>query len=149
MRLVRYTYPSQRTFAPASAFSRTPWLGLENEIARLFDSAVADTAPARFSGSFPVDVYQDKENAYVRAELPGVNRDAINLEVSDGVLTLEASRKQGEGESPETVTFKRTLNLSDEVQGDQIRATYENGVLTVTLPRKEAAKPKKINIQVG
>lgn len=149
MRLVRYTYPSHRTFAPSSAFSRTPWVGLENEIARLFDSAVADASPSRFSGSFPVDVYQDKDNAYVRAELPGVNRDAINLEVSDGVLTLEASRKQGEGDSAETVTFKRSLKLSDEVQGDQIRATYENGVLTVTLPRKEAAKPKKINIQVG
>jgi HSP20 family protein len=150
MRLVRYTYPSFRTLAPR-AFQRSPWAGFETEVDRLFNSAFADFAgnPAAARRS-KVDLYEDKENTYVRAELPGVNRDDINVEITDGVLTLAATRKTAgaNGEADTTQTFSRSVTVGDDVQTDKIGAAYENGVLTVTLPKREEAKPKKITVAV-
>ncbi len=139
-RIIRYTYPrgTNALFA-----NRNPWSGLESEIGRLFDSALSDLATP--SPRFPVDLYEDKENAYVRAELPGVNRDAISVEMVDGYLTIAASRQ----EKDETRSFNRSVSIPESVQADKVTAAYENGVLTVTLPKQEQAKPRKINIAVN
>ncbi len=149
MRLVRYTYPSFRTLVPAqSGFQRSPWSGLETEIDRLFETALGGFAPT--STRFPVDLYEDEANTYVRAELPGVNREDISVEVVDGYLTLAATRKvpAAEGQPEQTFSFNRSVNVTDQVQADKIAATYENGVLTVTLPKREEAKPRKITVAV-
>jgi HSP20 family protein len=148
MRLVRYTYPSFRSFAPATA-SRSPWFGLESEIDRLFETALTDFGGAS-SNRFPVDLYEDENNTYVRAELPGVNRDDINVEMTDGYLTITATRKSsgGDGQPEESSSFSRAVSIADEVAADKVSATYENGVLTVTLPKREQAKPKKITVAV-
>jgi HSP20 family protein len=149
MTLVRYSYPF-RSFSPATAgFQRSPWFGLESEIDRLFETALSD-----FSGSsgtrFPVDLYEDANNTYVRAELPGVSRDDINVEMTDGYLTITGARKSGgnEGDQEESFSFSRAVSIADEVQADKVSAVYENGVLTVTLPKREEAKPKKISVAV-
>jgi len=152
MRIVRYSYPNSRRSAVASAFSRAPWSGLETEIDRLFETAL-DTFGGGADGSagFPVDLYQDKDRTYVRAELPGVNREDVNVEVVDGYLTISGVRKtsgNSEEESEESLSFNRSLALPEEVQADQISAAYENGVLTVTLPKREEAKPRKITVNV-
>ncbi|HVU32409.1 MAG TPA: Hsp20/alpha crystallin family protein, partial [Opitutaceae bacterium] len=103
MRLVRYTYPTYRSLAPVGGFARSPWSGLETEIDRLFETALRD-----FSGTltspehFPVDIYEDKENTYVRAELPGVSREDINVEMAEGYLTIAATRKAAESEGRES-----------------------------------------------
>ncbi len=159
MRLVRYVYPDYRTYAPApGGFNRSPWSGFEGEIDRLFETARrsfpgAGAAPTQI----PVDLYEDQANTYVRAELPGVNRDDINVEVSDGRLNIRAVRKTPAtpaADAPDstaaekTFSFSRTVNLSAEVQTDRIGAAFENGVLTVTLPKREEAKPKKITVAV-
>ena len=152
MRLVRYSYPSYRSVAPVSGrFSPSPWSGLETEIDRLFATALGDLAGAPATATrFPVDLYEDKDNTYVRAELPGVTRDDINVEVVDGYLTIAATRKTpaGEGQPEESFSLNRSLQLTDEVQADKVAAAYENGVLTVTLPKREEAKPKKITVAV-
>ncbi len=128
---IRYTYP--RTASPfAGLANRSAWSGLEAEIDQLFQTPPASRIPVEFS--------EDKDNTYVRAELPGVSRDAINLEIADGCLNLTASRKQGE----ETISFTRSIAIPESVQADKVAATYENGVLTVTLPKAEAVKPRKI-----
>lgn len=149
MRLVRYTYPSFPTLAP-TRFQRSPWAGLESEIDRLFETTLGGFTSDTTSNRFPVDLYEDKDNTYVRAELPGVNRDDINVEVVDGYLTITAARKtpatNGEGE--ESFSFSRSISLTDEVETDKVSAAYENGVLTVTLPKREEAKPKKITVAV-
>ena len=150
MRLVRYHQPSYRTISPAwGSFARSPWAGLETEIDRLFDTALSDFSSAA-TNRFPVDIYEDKDNTYVRAELPGVTRDDINVEVVDGYLTIAATRKtpatDGKGEA--SFSFSRSVTLSDEVEADKVSAAYENGVLTVTLPKREEAKPKKITVTV-
>ncbi len=151
MKLVRYTYPSYRSLAPVSGrFSPSPWSGLETEIDRLFTSALGDLTGAVPATRFPVDLFEDKDNTYVRAELPGVNRADINVEVVDGYLTIAATRKTPatEGQAEESFALSRSLQLTDEVQADKVAAAYENGVLTVTLPKREEAKPKKISIAV-
>jgi HSP20 family protein len=150
MTLVRYTYPTFRSVTPAfGGFRRSPWAGLENEINQLFESALSD-----FNGTpsnrFPVDLYEDQNNTYVRAALPGVNRDDINVEITGGYLTLSATRKSSDGDdkSAKTFSLSRAVSVPDEVQTDKISANYENGVLTVTLPKREEAKPKKVTVAV-
>jgi HSP20 family protein len=146
MRLVRYTYPNARSLAP---FARSPWTGLESEIDRLFQSSLGDLASTTASRRVPVDLYEDKDNTYVRAELPGVNRADINIELVDGYLNIAANRKIKTGEREDTVSLTRSVSVPDAaVQADKISAGYENGVLTVTLPKREEAKPRKVTVSV-
>jgi HSP20 family protein len=158
MRIVRYSYPSLRTLAPSfGGFPRSPWSGLESEIDRLFESAMGSIA-APIAGRFAVDLFEDKANTYVRAELPGLKREDINVEVTDGILTITAARKttmpakgsteKAEEESEESFSFSRSITLAEDVQTDKISAAYEHGVLTVTLPKRESAQPKKITVSV-
>ena len=151
MRLVRYNYPSFRTLVPASSgFQRSPWAGLESEIDRLFDTALSDFSGVSASTRFPADLFEDKDNVYVRAELPGVNRDDINVEMVDGYLTISATRKTAgdKEQGEESFSFSRSVTITEEIQTDKVVANYENGVLTVTLPKREEAKPKKISVAV-
>jgi HSP20 family protein len=143
-RLIRYTYPRSASLLPALA-ARSPWAALDSEIDRLFESALADFAAPAIAPRFPVDLYEDKDNTYVRAELPGVNRDAINVEMVDGYLNITASRKDKDG----TFSLNRSVSIPEAVQADKVTAAYENGVLTVTLPKQEQAKPRKINVSVN
>lgn len=157
MRLVRYTYPSFRSVTPAfGGFPRSPWAGLESEIGRLFETAVGNAA-APAPGRFPVDLFEDAANTYVRAELPGLAREDISVEMTDGYLTISATRKTpvtatggaaGDAKPLETFSFSRAVSIADEVQTDRVAAVYENGVLTVTLPKQQAVQPKKVTVAV-
>jgi HSP20 family protein len=140
-RIIRYTYPR------SAYFNRSAFGGLETEISRLFENTLGDFAPVARSPRFPVDLYTDKDNTYVRAELPGVGREAINLEIADGYLTITANRKEQEQE--QSVELSRVIALPDTVSTDKVTAAYADGVLTVTLPKQEQAKPRKIEIAVN
>ena len=148
--IIRYTNPRTSLFPAFGFTTHNPWTGLENEIDRLFETAPSDFVTPAFEHSFPVDLYEDRDNTYVRAELPGVHRDDINVEVVDGFLTINAARKDlaAEGKDGESFSFSRSTILPDGVQADKVSATYENGVLTVALPKKEEAKPRKITVAV-
>lgn len=147
MRLIRYTTPSSRAQHPA--FARSPWAGLEDQMDRLFEAALGETAGVSAAG-FPVDLFEDASATYVRAELPGVNRADIGVELADGTLQISAKRTRKIGEREETAEFSRALTVPEgAVQADKISAAYENGVLTVTLPKREEAKPRKISVAVS
>ncbi len=149
--IIHYTNPRGTSLWPSFDFPvRSPWSGLEGEIDRLFGTALTDFVAPAFDQRFPVDVYEDKDNTYVRAELPGVDRNAINVELVDGYLNLSASRKAlaAEGQSEESFVFSRSVSVPEDLHADKVSAAYENGVLTVTLPKKEEAKPKKVTIAV-
>jgi HSP20 family protein len=124
---------------------------LNDELSRLFGSQVAESwTPA-------VDVYENKENFVVQAELPGLKRENIEVSLHDGTLTISGERK-AEKRSEETEVhraeryvgrFQRALVLPTTVAPDKVKAAYIDGVLTVTLPKTEEAKPKKIDVSVN
>ena len=156
MKLIRYQ--TSPLYAPATHPS------LLDEMDRLFD--VAFPALSSFhrgngfdwqGGEFPVDLYQDKDAFTVRAELPGFRKEDISLDLADGILTITGHQKTEtktdgkEKEKTEAVQerrFSRAISLPDNIAADKIAATYENGVLTVTLPKREEAKPRQIAIDV-
>lgn len=147
MRYIRYTTPTGRAYLPA--FARSPWAGLETQIDRFFEVALTETNRAS-SARFPVDLFADAHATYVRAELPGVNRADIGVELVDGRLQITAKRTTKTGEREETVEYNRAVTVPDDaVQADEIAAAYENGVLTITLPKREEAKPRKVSVTVA
>ena len=138
-RLIRYAQPL------ATSAYRSPWTGLDQEINSLFASALADFVPG-VTRTIPVSVREDKDNLLVTAELPGVARDDIKVELTDDVLSLGATRKvTGAGEE-QSVAFARSFTLPYAVQADKIAAELKDGVLRLTLPKAEAVKPRKITI---
>jgi HSP20 family protein len=150
MQFIKFTQPNGRYAAPSAQFGgRLGVASLENELDWLFGPALSRLGEPSRGRQVPVDLYEDKENTYVRAELPGVDRESINIEVVDGVLTIQASRKAKSGEGETTVSLSRQVSLPDETETDKVTAAYVNGVVTVTLPRKEEAKPRKINVSVN
>lgn len=149
--IVQFTNPRSASLWPSlDVAARSPWAGLEGEIDRLFGTALSDLMSPGYDHRFPVDVYEDKDNTYVRAELPGVDRNAINVEMVEGYLNIAATRKSSgaEGDGESTFAFSRSISVPEEVQADKVSASYENGVLTVTLPKREEAKPRKVTIAV-
>ncbi len=147
MRLIRYTTPLLNGY-PAG-LARSPWTGLEAQMDRLFEAALGDTVAAS-AERFPVDLYEDATASYVRAELPGVARADLGVELVEGTLHLSAKRTHQIGDRSETIEFRRSITVPETtVQSDKVSAAYENGVLTVTLPKREEAKPRKISVAVA
>src|SRR5690606_34875714 len=144
-------YPNRANFlSPLGSFARrSSRSGLEAEIDRLFESAFSNFSTPAAARQVPVDVYEDKENSYVRVELPGVERDAINIELADGYLNLSANRKSKNASGEESFSVKRSISVPETVRADKVSAVYENGMLLITLPKQEQAKPRKIAVAVN
>ena len=123
---------------------------LQDELDRLFESPRNNWLPA-------LDVQEDKDNFVVRAELPGLKREDIEVSLHDGALSISGERKTEVKQEGVAVhrqerhygKFERTLTLPTPVAADKITAQYKDGVLTVTLPKIEEAKPKKIDVSVN
>jgi HSP20 family protein len=143
MPIITYRTPNSRSLFPSAGFPA--W---DSGVGRLVASAFSGLdAVGSYAGFVPVTLDEDEANLYVRAELPGVGREAVNVEFADGELTVSAERKQKIAGQEETVSLRRTVALPAEVQADKATAAYENGVLTVTLPKRAEAKPLKISVQ--
>ncbi len=93
-----------------------------------------------------LDIFTDPAGYHVVAELPGVPKEAVELKLEDAVLTIRGEHRTGEGENEETFTFSRSITVGDDVDADAVEAKLENGLLTVSLPRAEARKPKTITV---
>ena len=101
------------------------------------------------SGSYQpaVDLYEDDAKYFVRAEIPGFKKKEIKVEFEGGRLQLKGERKE-KGESGErAVSFQRSVRLPSSIEATSIGAKYENGLLTITIPKAEAAKPRQIEIK--
>lgn len=104
-----------------------------------------------------LDVIQRPDEIVVKASTPGVNSEAIELAIEDNILTIRAERKLDFEDAKSTYlvherpvgSFYRALRLPDTVDASKIQSNYENGVLTVTLPKAEEKKKKQIKIQVA
>lgn len=101
------------------------------------------------------DVCQDKDTITLRMEVPGAEKDSINIQVEDNELIIEAQRKDNLPDGTYLIKerrdgdYKRVFTLDNTVDTDKIDAKLENGVLTLTLRIKEQAKPKKIEVKAG
>jgi HSP20 family protein len=133
---------------------------LRDEIDRLFEQPLAELARTSqlFSGWAPaLDVYEDKDNLYVKAELPGMKREQIDVSLHDGTLSISGERKSEEKHQDAEVyraerfvgKFQRSVSLPTPVAPDKVKAQYRDGVLTITLPKTEEAKPKQIDVNVS
>jgi HSP20 family protein len=151
MRLIRYQYP--RSVLPRASFVN-PWANFEEEVDRVMNAAFSDflgEATSAEAWNRPrADLYEDKDNFYFRAELAGLKKDDIHVELGDGVLTVSGQRKgfAPDGQAERTTDFSRSVSLPARVQDGSINARYEDGVLTVTLPKAEEVKPKRVAVQV-
>jgi HSP20 family protein len=133
---------------------------LREEIDRLFDAPLAELArtSSLLSGWTPaLDLHEDKDTVVVKVEVPGMKKEDIEVSLHDGTLSISGERKSDQSfETAEVYRaerffgrFQRTIALPAAVAADQIKAQYKDGVLTITLPKAEEAKPKQINVQVG
>ena len=105
----------------------------------------------------PVDIYENGESLVLKAELPGVNPDDVEIRVEDNTLYLKGERKFEKEVKEQNYhrversygTFTRTFSLPNSIDADKVAASYKDGVLTLTMPKKEEAKPKSIKINVS
>lgn len=131
-------------------------------LGRLFDELSREVGPVERAGAAQmvapaVEIAED-ENAYtVTAELPGVKKDDVHVEMSEGVLSVRGEKKSEREEKKEQRryversygTFSRSFTLPRDANPDQIDASFKDGILTITIPKTEAAKPRTINIKAS
>ena len=102
-----------------------------------------------------VDFSESEKEYTLKAELPGINKDDIDISLADGVLTVKGEKREEKKEEKENYhyretrygSFSRSLLLPEDASMEKVDAVYADGVLTVSIPKTEAAKPKKIEIQ--
>lgn len=136
-------------------------LNMQREINRMFDGffrgGIQDDGSLFPSVWTPaVDVAEHDNEYLVKVELPGVSKDDVKITMQDNVLTIRGEKKQ-EKETKESNfhrversygSFQRSFTLPTTVKNDRIEASYRDGILTITLPKAEEAKPKQIEVKV-
>jgi len=139
-----------------------PWrpfreaISLRDAMDRLFEDSVI--TPSKMTGGLPkIDIKDKKDSIIVKAELPGVKEEDISVEILDDVMTISGEKKEEKEEKEEekgyyykeshTGTFSRSFNLPSDVVADKAEAEMKNGILTITVPKIEPKKAKKITIK--
>ncbi len=130
---------------------------LREAMDRLFDDAF--TRPINnmsgSSGIPAIDLYQNEDEVVVKASLPGLKSEDVHISVTNGVLSLSGEFKQDEETQESTYhirehrhgSFERSLTLPVDVETDKAKADFKDGILTITLPKSEAVKPRTISIK--
>jgi HSP20 family protein len=132
-------------------------MSLRQAMDRLFEDSFVRLPHLKVNGAvgFPIDVYQDKDNLVVKAALPGVKPEEVDITVADDILTIKGEHKE-EQETKEAdylyrehyySAFSRSLALPIKVKGDKAEAAFDEGVLTLTMPKAEEAKPRQIKVK--
>ena len=144
----------------------TTWPGygrltdLRDEIDRLFESPLTEWARASNLLSVwtpALDIYEDKDNLFVKVELPGMKREEIDVSIHEGSLSISGERKSEQTHEDADVyraerffgRFQRTVTLPTPVAAEKVKAQYKDGILTITLPKTEESKPKHIDVNVS
>jgi len=155
MRLVRFQNPMTAAWPSFNRLS-----DLREEIDRLFESPLSELTRTTsvFGGWTPaVDLFEDKDNVTVKAELPGMKKEDVEVTLHDGTLSISGERRSEKKVEEADVfrseryfgRFQRTISLPSAVAGDKVKADYKDGILTVTLLKTEEAKPKQISVNVS
>ncbi|MCP2289298.1 Hsp20/alpha crystallin family protein [Nocardia amikacinitolerans] len=127
-----------------------PFHDIDTVARQLLGENVGSTRAPRF---MPMDLFRAGDHYVLNADLPGVDPGSVDVSVDNGTLTLRAQRSVPSEEGVQWIaserfagTYMRQLSLGDNVDADKISATYNNGVLSVTIPIAERAKPRRIEI---
>ena len=118
-----------------------------------FETPVGFREETEFTPAF--DVSETENELIVKAEVPGMDKKDINVNLSDGLLTITGEKHHEKKEESEKYhcferrygKFSRTMRLPSEVETEKVDAMYKDGVLTITLPKSETVKPKQIEIK--
>ena len=132
---------------------------IQEEMNHLFDSSLRRFGRGDFDGTFvpAIDVTEEKDSFLVKADLPGLSKDDVNVMLQDNSLTIKGEKKRA-AETKEANyyrhervygSFSRTIELPSTVDAKKIDAQFKDGVLQVRLPKTEEAKPKQIEIKVS
>jgi HSP20 family protein len=126
---------------------------------RLFQDSFSRllSEPAARPWSPAVDIMESENELVLKADLPEVNPEAVEIQIENGTLTLKGERKfeqEKNGRGYHRIersygSFVRAFSLPETVDADKVHADYKAGVLTITLPKKEVAKPKSVKVQVN
>lgn len=152
MSLIRYHTPESTAWP-----SLDRWSNLRDELDTLIEMPFWSNFGRQaqlFSGWSPaLDLYHNNDNVVAVIELPGMRKEDIEISLHDGTLTVAGERKHasGNGETAERSEryvgkFRRSITLPTRVDASKVQASYRDGILTVTLPKAEEAKPKQIQI---
>jgi HSP20 family protein len=135
-------------------------VSIQDEMNRLFDDffgrPLVKTEWTEGVWTPIVDVSEDKDNVVIKAEMPGMKKEDVRISVQDNVVTLKGEKKQEKEEKDKNYhriersygSFCRSFQLPTVVKTDKIKASYKDGVLSVTLPKTEEVKPKEIPINI-
>jgi HSP20 family protein len=130
---------------------------LQNQMNRLFDTALQGW-PGESNGTTQwtpaADIYESENELVVNLDLPGVDPKMVEIRVENNILSIRGERQFEDNQNKDSFhrversygPFARSFTLSTAVDADKIRAGYKSGVLSITLPKAEAAKPKRIQI---
>jgi HSP20 family protein len=137
-------------------------MGIQDEINRLFDSTLGRRAFERtglFEGEWapPVDVLEDQNRIVVRAELPGMTDEDVEVSILGDTLTIKGEKKKEEEVKDRHYHrlerayggFHRSVTLPGSVASDKAKASFKDGILEIEMPKKEEAKPKQIKVDLG
>ena len=131
---------------------------LQEEVNRLFSTnltrAFGDEGIGRGAWSPSVDIYENKDQIVLEAELPGMKQEEFDLSIENNVITLRGERRFEKTDDSDNYhrversygAFTRSFTLPQTVSGEGATAEYSNGVLRVTLPKREEAKPRRIEV---
>ena len=150
MNLIRYQTPEVAAWPTLDR-----WSNLRDELNSLLELPfLTSHRHDLFGGWSPaLDLYQNNDNVVALLELPGMRKEDIEISLHDGTLTISGERKSSSsnGEKAERTeryvgTFRRSITLPVRVDSNKVNATYRDGILTVTLPKAEEARPKRIGV---
>ena len=135
-------------------------ISIQDRMNRLFEQTLSrsrgEEAASAATWTPAVDIYETVETIVMKAELPGVSREDIQIQINDNTLTLKGERRFAKDVQEESYlrieraygSFHRSFTLPATVRQESIRAVFRDGVLELTLPKAEEAKPKRIAIEV-
>jgi HSP20 family protein len=133
-------------------------VAMSNRLNRTFNDSYAPRTEDSFGAwAPPVDIFERQDHLVIRAEVPGVQKEDMDVRIENGVLTLHGERKQDPEVKEENAhrteriygSFARSFSLPTTVDASKVSATYKDGVLEVTVPKAEAAKPKMVEIRAA
>ena len=132
---------------------------LHEQVNRLFGNALERSAEESNLTSWApaADIYETEHELVVKADVPEVDPNDLDIRVENNILTIRGERKFEKKVNEENYlrveraygTFSRSFSLANTVNSEAIKADYQNGVLTLTIPKREEAKPKQIKVNVG